>query len=420
MNRTVALTGYESGSYTSTYCAVAVLKGYGSSNPPALIVKYRSAIGVESYYSSQTQSIGTAGTGYVGDYNGQLVLVKNLASHASTVMPFSLNLVYNSYYATTRFKEARNTAMQFGNGWKLDAVQTLSKCTGDLSSYMLYIDGDGTYHYFKANGSQWDDEDGLDMTIKTASIKSTSGTTLKTDGYAISNGQGDQLLFYNGYLVQQADANGNKIYYLYNGATTATSTSWLPTTGTTNKLTKVIQRNDGATADISLATLTYNSSTNRLEKVQDRAGYVYTLGYDSSGNLVSASSTNGHTATYTYTSGYLNEAIDSTGQYKIDYDFTTDPYDSSRKRISGFAEYGRSSASSSWNAGAKVVVTSTRDKATYQSSGFDGAITNLATASADTIVKCDDILTTYLFDDEGRTINSTTTNANQSIVYAVN
>ena len=100
------------------------------------------------YYSAQTQSIGEAGTAYVGDYNGQLVLVKNLAYNASTVLPFSLNLVYNSYYANTRFKEARNTSMQFGNGWKLDAVQTLTKCTGDLSNYMLYIDGDGTYHYF--------------------------------------------------------------------------------------------------------------------------------------------------------------------------------------------------------------------------------------------------------------------------------
>lgn len=419
VNRTLALAGYEYNKYSSTYCAVAVLKGYGSSNPPTLIVKYRSAIGVESYYSAQTQGIGAAGTGYVGDYSGQLVLVKNLASHASNVMPFSLNLVYNSYYAATRFKEVRNTAMQFGNGWKLDAVQTLSKCTGDLSNYMLYIDGDGTYHYFKSNsaGTQWDDEDGLDMTIKKASITSTSGSTLKTDGYAISNGQGDKLLFYNGYLVQQADANGNKIYYLYNGATTATSTSWLPTTGTTNKLTMVIQRNDGATVDIPLATLTYDSSTKRLATVKDRADYVYTLVYDDSGNLISVTSTNGHTATYNYTSGYMNEAIDSTGQYKIDYDYTTDPYDSSRKRISGFTEYGRSSASSSWKAGAKVVVTSTRDKATYQSSGFDGAITNLETASASTIANSDDILTTYLFDDEGRTINSNTTNANQSVVY---
>ena len=399
VNRTLALAGYESGSYSSSYCAIAVLKGYGTTNPPALVVKYRSSIGLESYYSSQTQNIGAAGVGYVGDYNGQLVLVKNLVSHASTVMPFSLNLVYNSYYATTRFKEARNTNMYFGNGWKLDAVQTLTQCTGDLSSYMLYIDGDGTYHYFKKNsaGTQWDDEDGLDMTVKKASITSTSGSTLKTNGYAISNGQGDQLLFYNGLLVQQKDANGNTVYYLYNSASDATSSSWLPT-GSGDKLTKVIQRNDGASSDISLATLTYNSSTNRLEKVTDRAGYVYTLSYDTSGKLKAVTSTEKQSANYSYSGNYLNEAIDVSGNYKIDYDFENE-------RISAIKEYG-SSNGTTWTAGTKIIVTGSRDKTTYRFPGKDGTSGNT-----------DDILTTYLFDDEGRTINSNSTNANQSVIY---
>ena len=97
-----------------------------------MIVKYRSAIGLESYYTAQSQSVGAAGVAYVSDYTGQLMVVKNVASHASVIMPFSLNLVYNSYYKKTQFKETTGTGMKFGCGWKLDAVQSLTACTGDL------------------------------------------------------------------------------------------------------------------------------------------------------------------------------------------------------------------------------------------------------------------------------------------------
>lgn len=79
---------------------------------------------------------------------------------------------------------------------------------------MLYIDGDGTYHYFLKSGEVWKDEDGLDLKISKVKIKDSSGTALG-DGYEIVSGQGDKLRFYNGLLVQQEDSNGNRIFYRY-------------------------------------------------------------------------------------------------------------------------------------------------------------------------------------------------------------
>lgn len=401
-NRTLALVGYESGSYNGSYCAVAVLKGFGSTNPPALIVKYRSAIGLESYYTAQSQNVGAAGTAYVSDYTGQMVIVKNVASHASVTVPFSLNLVYNSYYRDTRFKEARSTGMYFGNGWKLDAVQTLSTCTGDLSNYMLYIDGDGTYHYFLKSGSVWMDEDGLDLKIASVRIKDSNGTE-RGDGFEIVSGQDDRLRFYKGLLVQQMDSNGNKIFYIYNGASNASGTAWLPT-GSGDKLTKVIQRNDGTSTDIVLATLSYASGY--LDTVTDRMGNVTKMTY-SSQKLDTVYTTNSNVelairndlkAEYEYSGSDLVQVIDSSSGYKVTYTYA-------QKRISSILESG-SSDGTSWTNRTKILVNGTRDKTTYRAPGPDGTISN-----------SDDILTTYLFDDEGRTINSNTTNVGQTVVY---
>ena len=395
-NRTLALVGYESPNYNGSHCAIAVLDSYGTSRPPALVVKYRSAIGLESYYTYQNQNIGAAGTAYVSDYTGKLVILKNLVSHASTIMPFSLNMVHNSYYKSAQFKEVSGTGMVFGNGWKLDAVQTLTDCTGDLSNYKLYIDGDGTYHYFLKDGSVWKDEDGLDLTISSVTIKDSSGTS-RGSGYQIASGQGDKLCFYKGLLVQQIDANGNKIFYIYNDTNAGTSgTAWLPT-GSGDKLVKVIQWNKGSSTDILLATIAYDSN-GRLDSVTDRMGNTTVFTYSGQVCTWAINEDKDETVQYKYSSGRLLEAIDKTSRYKIVYEYNNN-------RISSFTE-SASSDGTTWTARTKITVEGSRDKTTYRSPGPDGVISNN-----------DDLLTTYLFDDEGRTINSNTTNVDKTIVY---
>ncbi len=395
-NRTFALVPYETGTFTSTRYANAAFFGYGSHRPPMMVFQYRSNIGLEDYYTYQSHGIGYAGTAYIGDNSGQLIITNTQAVNSSTVLPISLGLVYNSVYAGGRFEEAKNTGMYFGNGWKLDAVQQLKQVELDDTDYMLHIDGDGTYHYYAKEGSIWKDEDGLNLEIKSDKIYGSSGTSYK-NGYSITTDKGAELSFCNGLLVQQTDQNGNAIRYLYNGAASASGTGWLPTSGSTNKITKIVQRNVGETEDLVLATLTYDSN-GYLTKITDRAGNTYS--YTFSGNkLTKITHSVGPAVEYTYQAdGKLSTAADVSGKYRMTYTYGSDG------RVSGYSESAKKD--SSWVYGLAAAVTGNKEKTTYTVCGPDGVL--------DTD---DDILTTCLFDDAGRTCNIYSANVDGSQVY---
>ena len=395
-NRTFALVPYETGTFTSTRYANAAFFGYGSHRPPMMVFQYRSNIGLEDYYTYQSHGIGYAGTAYIGDNSGQLIITNTQAVNSSTVLPFSLGLVYNSLYADSKFEEVKNTGMNFGNGWKLDAVQQLKQVELDDTDYMLHIDGDGTYHYYAKEGTVWKDEDGLNLEIKSDKIYGSTGTSYK-NGYSITTDKGAELSFYNGLLVQQTDQNGNAIRYLYNGATSSSGTGWLPTDGSANKITKIVQRNVGETEDLVLATLTYESD-GRLKQITDRAGNTYQ--YTITGNkLTQITYSVGSTVEYTYQGdGRLSTATDNAGKYRMSYTYGADG------RVSGYSEFAKKDGS--WIAGLSATVSGNKEKTIYTACGPDGVL------GTD-----DDILTTCLFDDAGRTCNIYSTNADGSQIY---
>ena len=395
-NRTFALVPYETGTFTSTRYANAAFFGYGSHRPPMMVFQYRSNIGLEDYYTYQSHGIGYAGTAYIGDNSGQLIITNTQAVNSSTVLPFSLGLVYNSLYSSGKFEEVKNTGMSFGNGWKLDAVQQLKQVELDDTDYMLHIDGDGTYHYYAKEGTVWKDEDGLNLEIKSDKIYGSTGTSYK-NGYSITTDKGAEVSFYNGLLVQQTDQNGNAIRYLYNGATSASGTGWLPTSGSTNKITKIVQRNVGETEDLVLATLTYESD-GRLKQITDRAGNTYQ--YTITGNkLTKITYSVGPTVEYTYQAdGKLSIATDNAGKYRMSYTYGSDG------RVSGYSESAKKDGS--WVDGLATAVTGNKEKTIYTACGPDGVL------GTD-----DDILTTCLFDDAGRTCNIYSTNADGSQIY---
>ena len=399
-NRTFALVPYETGTFSSKKCAYVAFFGYGDFNPPMMVFQYRSNIGLEDYYTYQSHGIGYAGTAYIGDSSGQLIVTNTQAVNSSTVLPFSLGLVYNSLYANDEFPEVKSTGMSFGNGWKLDAVQQLKKVDldKDHTNYMQHIDGDGTYHYYAYDRDEgvWKDEDGLNLEIKSDKIYDSIGTRYKT-GYSIINDKGAKLSFYNGLLVQQTDQNGNAIRYLYNDANDASDTDWLPISDFPNKLTKIVQRNVGETEDLVLATLAYDNDGN-LDVITDRAGNTYT--YDISGNeLIQITHSVGPTVEYAYhDDGKLWKAIDNAGKYRMSYTYGADG------RVSGYSESAMKDGS--WVDGLAAAVTGNKEKTIYTACGPDGVL------GTD-----DDILTTCLFDDAGRTCNIYSTNADGSQIY---
>lgn len=397
-NRTIALVAYETDIFSTEHCASVAFQGYVNYNPPMMVLHYRSAIGIESYYSYQTHSIGYAGNAYVGDYSGQLVLCNTQAVNASTLMPFSLNLVYNSYYAERTIPELKDTGMNFGAGWKLDIVQRLED-DPDSEDYMRHIDADGTYHYYKKDGDIWKDEDGLNLEIHAdEEITGSTGSKL-AEGYAIVSDKGAKLLFYNGLLVQQTDQNGNAICYLYNGAETAEGTDWLPTKNKPNQITQIVQRNVGESKDLLLASLEYDGD-GYLETITDRAKNTVGYNYDDQKKYLTVLDySSGHTVEYDYQGdGKLYTATDLTGKYQMNYTYGADG------RVAGYSEAAMKD--DAWENGLAVAVSGTKEKTTYTACGADGVL--------DTD---DDILTTYLFDDAGRTCNVYSTNVNGSQIY---
>ena len=399
-NRTFALVPYETGTFTSTHYASAAFFGYERNNPPMMVFRYRSNIGLEDYYTYQSHGIGYAGTAHIGDNSGQLIITNTQAVNSSTVLPFSLGLVYNSLYANGKYPEVESTGMSFGNGWKLDAVQQLEKVNldKDHTNYMQHIDGDGTYHYYAYDHDEgvWKDEDGLNLEIKSDKIYGSTGTSYK-NGYSITTDKGAKLSFYNGLLVQQTDQNGNAIRYLYNDASSASGTGWLPTNGSTNKITKIVQRNVGETEDLVLATLNYESD-GRLKLITDRAGNTYH--YTITGNkLTQITHSVGPTVEYDYhDDGKLWKATDNAGKYKMTYTYGADG------RVSGYSESAKKDGP--WVDGLATAVTGNKEKTIYTACGPDGIL------GTD-----DDILTTCLFDDAGRTCNIYSTNADGSQIY---
>ena len=152
---------YGNGNY-----AIATFDGYGSDGP-ILIVTYRDMTGIEPYYSYQTLGADRAGAAYISDYTGALTTVTPLVSYASTVNPFSLNLVYNSSYFKNEAPDNVTVplnlgyGMHMGSGMKLDLLQKVEYVdlqyeveSSGTKRYIKYTDGDGTAHYFATDSEK--------------------------------------------------------------------------------------------------------------------------------------------------------------------------------------------------------------------------------------------------------------------------
>ncbi len=109
---------------TSNATATNKCRAWFSCHNVYFVVGYRSTNGIEPYYTYQTYGVGNGGTAYLSDYTGQLTVCKELASYASTVNPFSLELVYNSSYAMKYGEENYDAGGQQGLGMHLGAGGT--------------------------------------------------------------------------------------------------------------------------------------------------------------------------------------------------------------------------------------------------------------------------------------------------------
>lgn len=375
-NYGICLKATKEGSMNSGSCANV---GFASSNTsnagarPYFVVEYRNNVGLEDYYTYQSHSISRAGTGYIGDYSGQLTIVKNDVSAASTVNPVEISHVYNSAYSANDYSGAILNAgskyanMKLGKGWMLNIQQSVSEYG---NGYILYADGDGTVHFFAQTATNtYKDEDGLGLTI-----------TKNGSNYTLTDRNNNTCYFSDGMLSYMRDANGNRVNYVRNGS---------------NQVTSVTRQNNGASTE-TIATLSYNGS-GYLSSITDSANNTTSYSYDSSNRLITVTHADGTTVSYTYNSNSkLASAKDNEAGYAMNYEYNTQT-----GKVTKFYEIGGTTT------GKIISVDGTYNGVqTYRFSGSDRTINN-----------DDDIVTSSVFDFFGRTISSYSTTADKGTLY---
>ena len=379
---------------------------------PILQITYRDTRGIEDYYTNTSQSIGQAGTAYIGDYNNQLTLIKNDLSNNGSVMDFVLSHVYNSTVSYANFTTDANmhtnryTNMNIGSGWRLSVQETVVPFTIGSKKYYIYSDGDGTEHYFyyNDNDKKYVDEDGLNLTLSfwTAS-----------NGYqyiTMQDKKGNQKVFINGYLAKIQDSHQNKIFLEYNGNSyNGSTTAWspLPETSTsrpTNRVTGVVQVNNGS-GITRIATLSYGAD-NYLQRITDRAGRKTTFTYSEASGvklLTQIQHPDGTTADYKYQAGgYLTDAYDSEGKNGVQYGYYGWPV----LGILYVTEYSKDSKNNIVTGAKMSLGYGDTHRKRFRDYGAD------ATANTD-----DDIVSYTTFDNAGRTVNTISLDKTETKLY---
>lgn len=252
---------------------------------PYLSITYRNNTGLESYWDYTANGAGRAGTGYVNDYSGNLVWVRDDIGFGGSRMPVSISHIYNSNDSTSN---------KFGMdyGWKTNFNQTVT-AVDDTSASYVWEDGDGTKHYFiyDSEESCYKDEDGLELTLTVTG----SGTTI-------------------------TDKNGN--------------TSQFDTAG---RLVK--QENNQQTK--SSINITYTTTTGYLiSQITDGVGRVYRFVYDSNGLLSQITYTGTglteiSSVSYTYSGSLLTQITDKDGESSV-YSYTGDNLLSGAQDVDGY------------------------------------------------------------------------------------
>lgn len=413
-----ALVAAEEGSYGSTYAAKAQIVQESTSQffqnaQPVLMIVYRDTRGLESYYTTQVQGLGSAGTAYIGDYTKEITLVRPIFSTNSTALPFSLSLVYNTAFAEEYFSSTSGIltknydSMRAGLGWKFSVQETVVEKTIGGKPYYIYNDSDGTDHYFSLDSSSntYKDEDGLQLTITEES------NPVK---YTIWDEKDNQRIFHNGYLSAIIDSNANAIYILYNGSEYVYGGSWYAAATGSNKVTKIVQKNKGASAEKTLATFSYGSN-GLVQSVTDPAGRTYTLTYESAagGNGSNLKKITNPDSTYAWYE-YYSVSADGIGKLYRTRDSQTGTggryiYEVTKhaSRLKLFAQLQWSSESS-YTQLRTVDILNSKDpmQTIYRDRGIDC-----------TVNTADDIWTYYTFDNAGRTVSQASRNMDRTLLY---
>lgn len=284
---------------------------------PNVLITFRNNNGLESYWDYTTSSAGRAGTGYVNQYTGNLVWIRDDIGFGGNRMPVTISHVYNA-------NDSTENLFGMGYGWRTNFNQRVYHWDEDTAygDYYVWEDSDGTDHYFLYESSKtYKDEDGLELTLTTGG----SGT----EKYCIKDKNGNASYFDTyGRLTKQTNNQATKS----NITITYTTTSGLLISTIT----------DGAGRVYSF-TYTNNLLSKIAYKGKGTSEITYVnFGYTNS-NLTSVTDKDSKVSRYTYTTNNLMSSAQDIDGYKINYAYTTTTA-GEPNRIKTITEYSGSTA----------------------------------------------------------------------------
>ena len=404
--------------YSSKYTATA--------QRPQLTVSYQDMKGIESYWSYTSQSAGLAGTGYINNATGTLILSKALLSTTDNLIPYTPTIVYNSALAAQEYEYPNVQISYLGSympfGFKLNIQETLVKkkytsAEGSDVYYYIWADADGTEHAFMPVGTsttEYEDEDGLQLKLTVSDTTCTltdDSKTVKTFSKLSSNAGSD---IYGGwYLTSITDKNNNAVIFGFDANKNPVKISIKPNNSSTidfleikynassvpymiwNPTTKeAIIFRYSTTPTGAIAT----TQTNYLKQLVYAHGNSHVtesnwLNFYNDSNNTGNITVDG-IASYVYnSSGYLTRAKDGLSGYEIRYTY-------SGGKVTSAREFGG-------NALGQIVGLS-----------YHSGYTEIRNSGSDDIYNtADDLITRYTFDKNGRTVSMYTTDSTKTQIF---
>lgn len=112
------------------------------SNRPTITVNYVSHAGLDERWTYESQSAGRAGTTYVDLFNGNVVHEHVDTTMSGSRLPVSISHYYNSCLCN-------KNDLRCGYGWRHSGLQYVEERKVNSTQYYVWVEGDGTEHWFK-------------------------------------------------------------------------------------------------------------------------------------------------------------------------------------------------------------------------------------------------------------------------------
>ena len=376
-----------------------------SGSVPTLQINYRSALGVDSLYSYTSIST-AAGTAYIGDAMGSVTIVTPTVSSGSTLWNYTPTVTYRSqraeHFYLAEFEDGETLPLAVGAGFMADFEETLHTVYIDgtqgtaAKDYLVYIDGDGTEHYFERESTTVFREE-YDPSLW---VERISGGVNYYKLHSDKDG-GYTVFTEAGKLQKRVDANGNALRFYYEN-------------GFVSSVALIPAGKNEETDAVTLLTVTYEGG--QLDKITSVAtGDVFEIDYTMVGTVSTVQrmlwDEGGAYFTFDTSSGRtLLSSVSELTEYGreawiMSYDETGVffAYDGkgSVKRVTTFA-YDEGL----YTAGQTISVSRSVGETVYRMAGADDIHGN-----------ADDLLTTYIFDTASRTVRAYTTNLDGTVFY---